>query len=340
VTSADGVVSPITSDDRPGRRGRWASRVAIVLLTTALLAACTSNGPRREGSGAGATRPSSTTGRSSAAPAEPIASHLLWSDEFNGSSLDTTMWKPYHNTYGAGNGELQCEQPSNVTESGGDVEITARRQSVKCPNGSVHNFSSGFIGTRETGHYFPRYGRYEIRAQLPEGQGLWPAFWLRHRDGAARAEVDIMEYFESADPGETTATLHLDGRLNLSKQSVRFEGASDGPKWHIWAVDIHPDPAGVRFTFSLDGTPYHSYVDTQHLWANSTDPAATWDIALNLSVGGTYVGDPDGPLGYLNLRGHCARNGSPPSRCGSAGVRRASFPATYRIDYIRVYADS
>ena len=73
------------------------------------------------------------------------------------------------------------------------------------------------------------FGRFEMRARLPHGQGIWPAFWLRHRNGAGTAEVDVMEYFHSTMPGQTTATLHLDGRKNLSKKSQFFETPTDDP---------------------------------------------------------------------------------------------------------------
>jgi beta-glucanase (GH16 family) len=281
-------------------------------------------------------RPASVQG-STGSPGTPAPSAGLgWSDEFDGTTLDTSVWTPYFNTYGDGNHELQCETPNNVAVSGGTLKITARRETIDCPGGSVRNFTAGFLGTRETGHYFPRYGRFEMRAKLPHGQGLWPAFWLRHRNGAGTAEVDVMEYFHSSVPGETTGTLHLDGRKNLSKRSVSFEAPTADPGWHTWAVDILPDPAGVKFTFLLDGTPYHSYVDTQHHWA-SADPNATWDIAVNMSVGGDWVGSPDSPLGYLDGLHRCAQGGTPPNACVADGVRRTNFPATYEVDYVRYY---
>jgi len=262
---------------------------------------------------------------------------VTWSDEFDGSTLDTSMWTPYFNTYGDGNNEMACLTPNNVAVSGGTLKITARRETVTCPKGDVRKFTSGFIGTRETGHYFARYGHFEMRARLPHGFGLWPAFWLRHRNGAGTAEVDIMEYFHANNPGETTATLHLDGRSNLSKKVVPFEQPTATPGWHVWAVDILPDPAGVKFSFSLDGKAYHSYVDTQHKWS-SADPNATWDIAVNMAVGGNWTGDPDAPLGYLGELNRCSQGGTPPNNCRTDGIRRAEFPATYEVDYVRFTA--
>jgi beta-glucanase (GH16 family) len=275
---------------------------------------------------------------STTVPASPAPSgSLTFADEFNGSTLDTSVWEPYYNSYGDGNNELQCETPNNVAVSGGTLKITARRETINCPGGGVRNFTAGFLGTRETGHYFPRYGRFEMRAKLPHGQGLWPAFWLRHRNGAGTAEVDIMEYFHASVPGQSTGTLHLDGRKNLIKKSTPFETPTTSPGWHTWAVDILPDPSGVKFSFMVDSKVYLTYVDTQHYWS-SADANATWDIAVNMSVGGDWVGNPDDALGYLGGLNRCAQGGTPPNGCTSTGILRTSFPSTYEVDYVRVYA--
>lgn len=271
----------------------------------------------------------------------PSDYRLVGGDEFNDTSLDTGRWSAYHNTYGDGNNELACLQPQNVTEGNGSLRIVAHKQTVTCPGAAPDQYSSGFIGSREAGRYFPRYGRYEIRAKLPHAQGLWPAFWLRHRSGSTVAEVDIMEYFHSQVPGKATSTLHLDGRSNLSKKTVPFEAPTLNPGWHTWAVDISPSGADVRFTFILDGNAIHSYVDTQHRWT-SADPNATWDIAMNLAVGGRWTGRPDDTLGYLRDLSICSINGTAPSGCSTNGIRRVDWNnaavSTYEVDYVRVYA--
>src|SRR3546814_10914004 len=205
----------------------------------------------------------------------PAGWRLVWSDEFDGSAVDTSVWKPYHSTYGDGNRELQCLTPGNVTASGGQLTITARQERLTCPNGSTRDYSSGFLGSRETGTYFPRYGRFEMRAKVPHAQGMWPAFWLRHRNGAGVAEVDIMEYFHSQVPGRTTGTLHLDGRHNISKRSIPFEAPTATPGWPTWAVEIEPVAAGVQFRSLPACTPYPSYPAPQTTHANETNPNAT-----------------------------------------------------------------
>ncbi len=270
----------------------------------------------------------------------PAGWRLVGGDEFNGPSLDTSKWSAYHNTYGEGNNELACLTPNNVTDADGALHISAKKQELACPNKPVDQYTSGFVGSREAGKLYPRYARFEMRARLPHAQGLWPAFWLRHVNGASTAEVDIMEYFHSQVPGKTTQTLHLDGVSNVSKKTSAFEAPTADPGWHTWTVDILPDPAGVRFTFSVDGSAVHTYVDAKHAWT-SADPAKTWDIAVNLAVGGRWTGGPDDTLGYLRDLNRCAQGGTAPSGCRANGIRRVDWnnlaSSTYDIDYVRVY---
>lgn len=270
-------------------------------------------------------------------PNAPAGFTYVGGDEFDGSALNGANWKAYHNTYGDGNNELACLTPNNVVVSGGTAKIVAKKQTTTCPSGVTDKYSSGFIGSREAGKYYPRYARFEVRAKVPHAQGLWPAFWLRHRNGSGVAEVDIMEYFHSQVPGKTSQTLHLDGVSNISKKATTFEAPTAAPGWHTWAVDIVPDPNGVRFTFYLDGKATHTFVDTKHAWA-SADANGTWDIAVNLAVGGKWTGDPDDTLGYLRDLNRCSISGTAPNGCTSTGIKRVDWSAsTYEVDYVRVY---
>ena len=281
----------------------------------------------------------STQATTTTAPG-PTGWTLVGGDEFNGAAVDKAKWKPYNNTYGDGNHELACLTPNNLVEGGGALHIRAKKEQVTCPGGKVRQYTSGFIGSREVGKYFPRYARFEIRAKVPHAQGLWPAFWLRHRSGSSVAEVDVMEYFHARFPGQGYATVHLDGRRNLSKAKVAFESTASLSGWHTWAVEIAPDADGVRFGFFMDGTKFHSYVDTQHNWT-SADPSATWDIAINQAVGGDWVGAPDDTLGYLRNLNRCSRGGVAPNGCVTTGINRVDWsdPAdsTYSVDYVRVF---
>ncbi len=264
---------------------------------------------------------------------------VIGGDEFSGPTIDTSKWKIYHNTYGDGNNELACLTPANVDQKMGTLKVRARKEQKTCPGNKARSYTSGFLGSRETGTYYPMYAKFEARVKVPHAQGIWPAFWLRHRNGAGVAEVDVLEYFHARRPGQGSAALHLDGRKNVLKKNVAFEGSADGSGWHVWGVEISPTSEGPRFEFFMDHQSYGSYVDTQHNWATS-DPDATWDIAINQAVGGNPTGDPDGTLGYLPNLNTCSIGGTAPAGCTTAGINRIDWndPAdtTYEIDWLRV----
>ncbi|MFO0882334.1 MAG: family 16 glycosylhydrolase [Candidatus Saccharimonadales bacterium] len=272
---------------------------------------------------------------------------LAWSDEFDGTSLNLSNWGVYNNTYGDGNKEEECSTPNNVTVSGGTLKITSKREEINCMGDATkhRSFTSGFIATRSigstgssataSGKYFPAYAKYEMRAKLPHGQGLWPAFWLRHKDGASMAEIDIMEYFHATVPGKTTGTLHYNNVHNVAKKSVAFEAPTVSPGWHTWGVMTEDTSAGVLISWQLDGNTYFQYTETDK--SQFTKYADAFDIALNMAVGGTYVGHPDDALGYSRYTGKCLQpyGGSQP--CDTSGILRAGFPSVYEVDYVRVF---
>ncbi len=275
-------------------------------------------------------------------PAPPIP---VGGDEFDGTTIDPARWLAYAGTYGnSGGGSRHCLTPGNVAVRDGMARITARRGPVACADGSVQPYTSGFLGSRDVGRYQPLEGTFAIRARVPAAQGIWPAFWLRHRAGAGVAEVDVLELFHAQVPGKVTQTLHLDGRANVAKRSTWFEQPSATPGWHEFSVRIDViDVAGsgaapdVRFDFAVDGTTTFSHVDLDPAWPARADPSATWDLAVNIAVDGRWVGDPDGVLGRLDQLGRCAQPGTYPA-CPATGIRRVdwSHPPTFDIDWIRV----
>src|ERR1700761_293998 len=124
-----------------------------------------------------------STAAHAAAP-EPV---LIWSDEFSGHLLDPAKWVIDRDCWGGGNQERQCytDAAGNVAVSGGALCLTARQEPVSGPDrpaeqgaGKIvsRDYTSGRIETRGLASF--SYGRIEVRARLPAGQGLWPAIWL------------------------------------------------------------------------------------------------------------------------------------------------------------------
>ena len=146
-----------------------------------------------------------------AAPARADYS-LVWSDEFNGTSLNLADWTidigdGCPSLCGWGNNELQYYRAENVSVADGHLTLTSKREWF-----GGRSFTSGKILTRDKQTF--QYGRIEMRAKLPQGSGMWPAFWMLPQDDAyggwaASGEIDIMESINGMS--EILGTLHHGG---------------------------------------------------------------------------------------------------------------------------------
>ena len=124
---------------------------------------------------------------------------LVWSDEFDGSSLNTNNWNielgdgSDKGLTRWGNGELQWYTPDNYEVSDGSLKIMAKAEEVV----AGFPYTSTRITTENKVDF--TYGRVEARIKMPQGQGLWPAFWMLSTDSpyggvwAATGEIDIVE---------------------------------------------------------------------------------------------------------------------------------------------------
>ena len=235
---------------------------------------------------------------------------LVWSDEFNGTTLDQSKWNYQtgdgcaEGICGWGNNELQAYQTGNVTVSNGSLKITARKERTR---GS--QYTSGRINSRGKGDF--TYGRFEARIKLPYGDGLWPAFWMLSTDEAyggwpQSGEIDIME-FVASNPGQTLGYIHYgDPYPNNQSQGTTYAlGNADFPEaFHDFAVEWEPGEIrwfvdGVLFSrkTAADVTPYQWPFDQN------------FHFLLNVAVGGNLGGP----------------------------VNASMLPATMEVDYVRVY---
>ena len=245
---------------------------------------------------------------------------LIWSDEFNGGSVDAANWTHDVGTgcpdlCGWGNNELQYYRAQNVTVTGGNLIITSRDESY-----GGADFTSGKIHTRGKRAFL--YGRVEMRAKLPAGGGMWPAFWMMPQDEAyggwaASGEIDIMESANAAT--SVGGALHFGGTWpgNTSTSgSYSLGGASFADGFHLYAVEWEPD----TIRWYVDGVQFLTRTSEQ--WYSSAapgNPRAPFDqpfyIILNTAVGGYYTG------------------------CTDPGCVTASLPQQFLVDYVRVYED-
>ena len=245
---------------------------------------------------------------------------LVWSDEFNGTSLDTGNWNTDIGTgcpslCGWGNNELQYYRAQNVSVTGGNLIITTLAQSY-----GGASYTSGKITTRNKQTFL--YGRFEMRAKIPTGGGMWPAFWMLPQDDvyggwAASGEIDIMESSNSTT--SVGGTIHYGGSYpnnTYSGGSYSLGGANFADDFHVYAIEWEPD----EMRWYVDGVLYSTKTSAQwYTDAAPGNPQAPFDQAffliLNAAIGGNYTG------------------------CTSPGCITASLPQQFLVDYVRVYTD-
>lgn len=237
---------------------------------------------------------------------------LVWSDEFDGTSLSAENWVFETGGNGWGNNELQNYQAEGNTEvSDGILKITAKKNEDNTIEGA---FTSARLNSKKSF----KYGRMEIRAKMPEhkGNGIWPALWMLGSNiqtvgWPACGEIDMMEYV-SFKPNKThfsihsTANNHTNGTEITSGavdlETIEEEFHNFGILWSSKYIKFYVDEVdNIQFTFRKPNT---STVDS---WPFSNN----FYFLMNIAVGGDWG--------------------------GLEGVDTTIFPATMEVDYIRVY---
>jgi beta-glucanase (GH16 family) len=238
---------------------------------------------------------------------------LVWHDEFDLPAIDLTKWEYEVNGWGGGNNELQyyTARDTNSFIENGVLVIQALHETYTGPDGT-RDYTSARMRTLNKGDW--NYGRFDIKAKLPFGKGLWPAIWMLPSDWiyggwAASGEIDIMELL-GHEPNKVYGTLHYGGEYPNNVMS----GTSFTLQQNYFFNDFH------FFTLEWDTTEFRWYVDgiqyqAQTNWwtSNGTYPAPfdqRFHILLNVAVGGNWPGNPD---------------------------QTTIFPQTMTVDYVRVY---
>ncbi|MDX1531939.1 MAG: glycoside hydrolase family 16 protein, partial [Rhodothermales bacterium] len=215
--------------------------------------------------------------------ATPEGWALVWSDEFEGAELDTTKWEVQlgdgcPDLCGWGNGEFQSYQAENVSVDGGVLTITARRRVA----GGDTTYTSARIRTLGRGDW--TYGRFEVRAKLPTGQGIWPAIWLLFSEDtyggwAASGEIDIMEAIGS-EPGEVFGTLHYGGVFpdnEFSGEAFELAAGTFADDFFVFALEW--EEGAIRWY--VNNVLYQTQTAEDWYTTGSDDPAAPFDHAFH-----------------------------------------------------------
>jgi len=268
---------------------------------------------------------------------------LVWSDEFDGAAIDRGKWDFDVDCWGGGNNERQCytDKRSNAAVTGGKLVITARKEKAtgpafplsqrgdpaKAKAEASREFTSARLVTRGKAAW--TYGKIEVRAKLPQGQGTWPAIWMLPEDShygtwAASGEIDILEAVNLGVRCDTCAggienrilgTLHFGGQWPGNKykgDETALPVPLDG--FHVFGIVWEKG----KIVWTVDGKPYATRVASEWSSSGSSDPAAPFDrpfhLILNLAVGGGLAEDR-----------------------GLKGVNESGYPKKMEIDWVRVW---
>ena len=232
---------------------------------------------------------------------------LVWSDEFDGSVLNTESWNYEIGNSGWGNNELQYYRsgPSNVSLENGRMIITARKESF-----SGADYTSARITTQGKREF--QYGRIDIRAKLPKGQGIWPALWMLGANFSqvgwpACGETDIMELI-GHQPNKVHATAHwgAQGAGSTYRTGTFTKPQGDfSQSYHVFSM-IWVEGS---LQFLVDDQLYHT-VNNSHVSPATYRHNAPFFFIANIAVGGNWPGSPDAST---------------------------VFPQSMFVDYIRVF---
>ena len=239
---------------------------------------------------------------------------LVWSDEFDGTELDESKWSYQYGTgasealSGWGNEELQyyTDRPQNVFVQDGKLHIVALEES----HGGM-NYTSARLRSIDQGDW--RYGRFEVRAKLPKGQGIWPAIWMMPTDAVygrwpASGEIDIMELV-GQEPDVIFGTIHYGPPHTYSNGLFTLESGDFSDDFQTFAIEW--EHGEIRWY--VDDVHYHT--ETNWFSQGHSFPAPfdqRFHFLLNVAVGGNLPGSPD---------------------------HTTEFPQQMVIDYVRVYQD-
>lgn len=217
-----------------------------------------------------------------------VAEHvpqLVWSDEFDtDGSPDVTKWG-YNigiGSNGWGNGESQyyTNRSENVIVESGFLKITAKKENY---NGS--EYTSTRMLTE--GKFDFTYGKVEVRAKLPFGEGTWPAIWMLGSNLSsvgwpACGEIDIMEHW-GHNQGTVQSALHTTSNFGANANHKTKYIADVSIEFHVYSMEWDEE----RIVFSVDGDPFYTYnpsVKNDDTWPYTKGQF----IILNVAMGGSW----------------------------------------------------
>lgn len=231
----------------------------------------------------------------------PGGYRLVWSDEFDGNSLDTSKWGYDIGGQGWGNNELEyyTNRWENAYVTGGLLHIKAMRESF-----GGRDYTSARLLTK--GKFEFQYGYVEARIALPRGMGIWPAFWMLGRNidqvsWPSCGEIDIIEAINTENKVYATCHWNSNGHAQYGKESGNF----DITQFHTY--HLYWDRDFIRI--GVDGNQHYEILIKDGT-GNTGAFHNKFFFILNIAVGGDWPG---------------------------FNIDNNQFPTEMLVDYIRVY---
>lgn len=304
--------------------------------------------------GCGGDAATTTTDIEKVNPTEPVSDwRMVWNDEFDSTSIDTNKWNFELNCAGGGNNEKQCytDSEENAFIKDGVLNIVA----LPAEEGAEKPYTSARLNTRYNADF--TYGRFEMRAKLPSGQGSWPAFWMMPTDEEygtwpRSGEIDILETVNLktvAEDGTVEANIH--GTLHYGREwpnnsssgkAYTFpEGMNPADDFHTYAIEWQEG----EIRWYVDGYLYATQRRSEVRYNSKDEPVGLkhkgWFAEYFEQGSGELTTHWDNaPFDkdfYLILNN--AVGGDWPENVNNLGVDAAAFAEgqSFEIDYVRVY---
>lgn len=240
------------------------------------------------------------------APTSYPGMSLVWADEFDGPGIDPANWTYDLGASGWGNQELQ-----NYTNDDANSYIDQGNLIIRAEKVAGNQYTSARLKSIDLQEF--QFGRVDVRAVLPIGQGLWPAAWMLGANFSEIGwpdcgEIDILELIGS-DPGRVHGTAHWGAdpsqHTYLGGSTAVPFGETLNDAYHVYSIEWEQD--AIRWYF--DNEEYFS-ISPANMNGQPYPFNNPFFLILNVAVGGIWPGYPDATT---------------------------PFPAFMAVDYVRVY---
>lgn len=253
-----------------------------------------------------------STNQASAVPGDY---ELIWSDEFSGSSLDTSKWG-YQTGGWNGSNVQNCYVAANVTVDGGSLNIYGKYEpGYSCGGSGTKDFTSGFVQTQNKVSW--TYGYFEARMKLPASNSTWPAFWMSPQTSTygswpQSGEIDVMEAKGYDKTKMYSNAIWGNSSADRQQQKGTYV-VGDFTAWHTYGVEWSEG----SLKYYVDGVHFHTVNNFDE--PNATTHPGPFNIPfylrLNMAIGGDYLQSPNNDA-HNNI---------------------AQLPALMQVDWVHVY---